>query len=87
MSTAPQTDRIACPWLIRRFIDPDAEILDVPKQDVLGVAGDQQAHPAAVGRRLRAKDAASRRSARVTVAVGIGEERSVGGAAGGVSLV
>ena len=40
----PKTDRIACPWLIRRFIDPDAEILYVPKQDVLGVAHDQQAH-------------------------------------------
>jgi hypothetical protein len=26
----PKTDRIACPWLIRRFIDPDAEILFVP---------------------------------------------------------
>ena len=25
----PKTDRIACPWLIRRFIDPDAEILYV----------------------------------------------------------
>ena len=23
----PKTDRIACPWLIRRFIDPDAEVL------------------------------------------------------------
>jgi hypothetical protein len=34
----PKTDRIACPWLIRRFIDPDAEILYVPKQDVLAVA-------------------------------------------------
>ena len=40
----PKTDRIACPWLIRRFIDPDAEILYVPKQDVLAVARDQQAH-------------------------------------------
>ena len=40
----PKTDRIACPWLIRRFIDPDAEILYVPKQDVLGVARDEQAH-------------------------------------------
>ena len=27
----PKTDRIACPWLIRRFIDPDAEILYVPR--------------------------------------------------------
>lgn len=34
----PKTDRIACPWLIRRFIDPDAEILYVPKDDVLAVA-------------------------------------------------
>jgi len=40
----PKTDRIACPWLIRRFIDPDAEILYVPNQDVLAVARDQQAH-------------------------------------------
>jgi len=40
----PKTDRIACPWLIRRFIDPDAEILYVPKDDVLTVARVQGAH-------------------------------------------
>jgi hypothetical protein len=34
----PKTDRIACPWLIRRFIDPDAEILYVPADQVLDVA-------------------------------------------------
>jgi hypothetical protein len=34
----PKTDRIACPWLIRRFIDPDAEILYVPADTVLDVA-------------------------------------------------
>ncbi|MEX2238890.1 MAG: chromate resistance protein ChrB domain-containing protein [Dehalococcoidia bacterium] len=34
----PKTDRVACPWLIRRFIDPDAEILYVPATDVLAVA-------------------------------------------------
>src|SRR5512132_1955164 len=34
----PKTDRIACLWLIRRFIDPDAEILYVPADDVLDVA-------------------------------------------------
>jgi hypothetical protein len=28
-------DRIACPWLIKRFIDPDAEFLFVPRADVL----------------------------------------------------
>ena len=31
----PRTDRIACPWLIRRFIDPDAEIVFVPRDEVL----------------------------------------------------
>jgi hypothetical protein len=31
----PKTDRIACPWLIRKFIDPDAEIVYVPKEEVL----------------------------------------------------
>jgi hypothetical protein len=39
----PKTDRIACPWLIRRFIDPDAEILYVPAGDVLAVAEAQGA--------------------------------------------
>lgn len=34
----PKTDRIACPWLIRRFIDPDAEILYVPADEVLTAA-------------------------------------------------
>jgi len=34
----PKTDRIACPWLIRKFIDPAAEIVYVPKDDVLGYA-------------------------------------------------
>jgi len=34
----PKTDRIACPWLIRRFIDTDAEILYVSEDEVLTVA-------------------------------------------------
>jgi rhodanese-related sulfurtransferase len=34
----PKVDRIACPWLIRRFIDPDARFLFVPPNEVLGVA-------------------------------------------------
>jgi hypothetical protein len=34
----PKTDRIACPWLIRRFIDPDAQFLFVPADQVLAVA-------------------------------------------------
>jgi hypothetical protein len=39
----PKTDRIACPWLIRKFIDPDAEILYVPTDQVLAVAREQDA--------------------------------------------
>lgn len=34
----PKTDRIACPWLIRRYIDPDAEFAFVPSADVLSFA-------------------------------------------------
>jgi len=34
----PKTDRIACPWLIRRFIDSDAEIVYVPADQVLAGA-------------------------------------------------
>jgi len=37
-------DRIACPWLIRRFIDPDAEFLFVPREQVLSVAEREGAH-------------------------------------------
>jgi len=40
----PKTDRIACPWLIRKFIDPDAEILYVPTDQVLAVADREGAH-------------------------------------------
>ena len=39
----PKTDRIACPWLIRKFIDPDAEFLFVPPGDVLAVAEQESA--------------------------------------------
>jgi len=36
-------DRIACPWLIRKFIDPQAEFLFVPRDQVLTVAESQGA--------------------------------------------
>jgi rhodanese-related sulfurtransferase len=39
----PKIDRIACPWLIRRFIDPTAEFIYVPTKDVLSVAETQNA--------------------------------------------
>ena len=38
-------DRVACPWLIRRFVDPDAEFLYVPTQEVAAVAERESAIP------------------------------------------
>jgi hypothetical protein len=40
----PKTDRIACPWLIRNFIDTEAEFLYVPADQVLEVAEGEAAH-------------------------------------------
>jgi hypothetical protein len=34
----PRTDRVACPWLIRKLIDPDAEIVFVARDEVLPYA-------------------------------------------------
>jgi hypothetical protein len=34
----PHVDRVACPWLIASFIDPDAEILFAPADEVLEIA-------------------------------------------------
>lgn len=41
----PKIDRIACPWLIARFIDKQPEFLFVPTGDVLRVAGETGAIP------------------------------------------
>lgn len=40
-----KVDRIACPWLIRRFIDAEARLLFVPKDQVLVVAEREGAIP------------------------------------------
>jgi hypothetical protein len=40
----PKTDRIACPWLIKNFIDADAEFVYVPANEVLEVAEREGAH-------------------------------------------
>jgi len=40
----PKTDRIACPWLIKKFIDPEAEIVYVPTDQVLAVAERESGH-------------------------------------------
>lgn len=36
--TRPKVDRIACPWLIKRFVDPNAQFLFVSPSQVQGVA-------------------------------------------------
>ncbi len=41
----PKIDRIACPWLITRFIDPRAEFLYVAAADVLRIAAETGATP------------------------------------------
>ena len=41
----PKIDRIACPWLITRFIDPAAEFYYVPANEVLMTASERDAIP------------------------------------------
>lgn len=41
----PKIDRVACPWLIARFIDEDADFLFVPPNDVVRVANETGAIP------------------------------------------
>ena len=38
-----KVDRIACPWLIKKFVDPQAELLFVPADRVLEVAKEEGA--------------------------------------------
>jgi len=40
-----KVDRVACPWLIKRFVDPDAEFLFVPERDLLAAAKREGATP------------------------------------------
>src|SRR5512145_2004171 len=40
-----KVDRVACPWLIKKFIDPQAEFLFVPATEVLAVAEREGATP------------------------------------------
>jgi rhodanese-related sulfurtransferase len=41
----PKIDRIACPWLVRRFIDAEAEFLYVPGAQVRRLAAEREATP------------------------------------------
>jgi len=40
-----KVDRVACPWLIKRFVDPQAEFLFVEEKDLLEQAKQQDAIP------------------------------------------
>jgi hypothetical protein len=40
-----KVDRVACPWLIRKFVDPQAEFLFVPADQVMAVAEREEAIP------------------------------------------
>jgi hypothetical protein len=40
-----KVDRVACPWLIKRFVDPQAEFLFVPADQVFDVARREGAVP------------------------------------------
>ena len=41
----PKIDRIACPWLIKNFVDPEAEFIFVPREQVLETAKKLDAIP------------------------------------------
>ncbi|MGZ3722226.1 MAG: chromate resistance protein ChrB domain-containing protein [Bdellovibrionales bacterium] len=41
----PKIDRIACPWLIKKFVDAEAEFLYVPSTDVMSKAKEKNATP------------------------------------------
>ena len=41
----PKIDRIACPWLIKNFVDTDAEFIYVPKEQVFEKAKELDAIP------------------------------------------
>ena len=40
-----KVDRVACPWLIKKFVDPKAEFLFVPAEKVMEIAGKEGAIP------------------------------------------
>jgi hypothetical protein len=78
----PKTDRIACPWLIRRFIDPEAEFVFVAKDQVLAVAENTGGHsfdaPGAEYTHTLARDGVERCSFEtLIVEFGLGEDRAL----------
>src|SRR5258708_32616166 len=50
-----KVDRVACPWLIKRFVDPEAEFLFVPESELLAAAAREHATPSDATRLPEAK--------------------------------
>ena len=72
----PRTDRIACPWLIRRFIDTDAEIVYVATLAVIGSGALATRYAAALDSigcetRITQGDAAARGLFAIGTAIGL----------------
>jgi hypothetical protein len=40
-----RVDRVACPWLIKKFVDPEAEFLFVPREEVFAAVEREKAIP------------------------------------------
>jgi hypothetical protein len=40
-----KVDRVACPWLIKKFVDPEAQFLFVPAEQVMAIAEREEAIP------------------------------------------
>ena len=69
-----KVDRVACPWLIRKFIDPAAELLFVPGDQVMAVAEREGATPynvKGVGSVTTGRSARSTQSSRSTASPAI----------------
>jgi hypothetical protein len=79
----PKVDRIACPWLIRRFIDGDAEFVYVPADEVVAVAEREggysfDANGATYGHRRQPDGGEWCTFETLVDAYGLGEDRALG---------
>src|SRR5438445_13291204 len=63
----PKIDRIACPWLIRRFIDPESEFFYVPTPDVRKTAELKSAVPSTCRRTPRCASSRSSCAAQIRI--------------------
>jgi hypothetical protein len=79
-----KVDRVACPWLIKRFIDPGAEFLFVPEADLLTAAKREEATAFDATRFPEVK--LNHRGDRCTSAARLAEGQRRGGVAAGCAV-